>query len=139
MVKRFRAAVAYAGLSVPKLAERVADEGGLSASTLYDVQQGRRPRSPLLSRGEMAAIARACELPEGFFSADFAEAFGPSAGVDRRLEQFEARLRQLEAGQDGSAPPGELGRDAEDSPPSVERQGQGANHTEAGRRPGGGK
>lgn len=137
LVRRFKAALAYAGLSVPQVAERITDEPNLSASTLYDVQQRRRNRSPLLSPGERAAVAQACGLPDAFFTIDFAQLNG-QASVDSRLDAIEAQVRQLEEARGGPERPGELGRFGEEPQPSDERPRQEEPQTAADRRRGGG-
>lgn len=93
LVRRFKAALAYAGLSVPQLAERVTTEPNLSASTLYDVQQQRRNRTPLLSPGERAAVAAACGLPVEFFTADFSSLRETTEA--ERLDHIEQTLTVL--------------------------------------------
>ena len=60
--RRVRAARAYAGLSVPELANRI----GLGKQTIRRIEQGTRATR----RFEIWAIAEACALPREFFEID---------------------------------------------------------------------
>jgi transcriptional regulator with XRE-family HTH domain len=63
VAKRVRAARAYAGLSIPRLA----DELGVGLQTIKRIEAGHRsPR-----RYELWGIADICGLPSGFFEASF--------------------------------------------------------------------
>lgn len=103
LIRRFKAALAYAGFSVAELAAhaRVRQEGGLSQSTLYDVQQGRRPRSPLLSPGELRAIAEACGVPAWFMEHGFLPADTSDPAEYERLSEIERQLMEIRLAVEG--------------------------------------
>jgi transcriptional regulator with XRE-family HTH domain len=85
VAKRVRAARAYAGLSIPELA----DELGVGAQTIKRVEAGtRRPR-----RYELWGIADICGLPRWFFEADLASV-GPD-DLGARVGELERRLRPV--------------------------------------------
>lgn len=63
-----QAARALAGLTIDGLAEKVADEDGLSARSLRDVESGKRLH---LAPSKRRAIMDACDLPAAMLAADF--------------------------------------------------------------------
>lgn len=111
--RRARAAIAYAGLEQ----DEAATQAGIPLGTLRNIVSKTRPSSGDIDR--LYAIADACNVPRTFMD----EGFG---AVDRWAE-IEGRLRQLEAERGAPAPPGELGRRAEDSAPSDESRRRDAN------------
>lgn len=125
--RRVKAARALAGISVETLADRIG-QPGLGERTLRSLEgESGRPIRPM----ELQAIATATGLPLGFFTDDLVRVF-ESNGATTRLEEFEARLRRLEAERAAPAPPGELGRRAEGSQPSDERRRQDEHPEEGG-------
>ena len=69
--KRLRAARGYAGLSGRELAKQL----GVSLDTIKRMESGARALKPM----EMREIARLCNLPTAFFTADFAVLEGRDA------------------------------------------------------------
>lgn len=65
--RRVKAARALAGLTIEQLAERLTEEGRLGARTLRKIEAGDRPVRAM----ELREIARACDVPYGFFTTDF--------------------------------------------------------------------
>lgn len=99
---RIKAARGYAGdIGQPELGQALES----SKQTIARMERGDRwPK-----RHEIRAIAEHCGLPYEFFTSDW------------------AYLNRLPTAGSTPAPPGELGRDAQDSPPIEERPGQGEN------------
>jgi transcriptional regulator with XRE-family HTH domain len=96
LARRVRGARAYAGLSIPQLAERL----GVGAQTVKRIESGRRaPRSY-----ELWAIADICGVPRGLFELDFEDLSRANGGlaavlgeVNRRLGRLERRLERSAA------------------------------------------
>lgn len=70
VTRRLRAARAYAGLSLDRLAEVLRENGvsGLGSGTLHTIERGERAVAPR----ELLEIAKACGVDESFFYGDFA-------------------------------------------------------------------
>lgn len=108
--RRMRAARVLAGLTVPKLAERIPDENRMGERTLRKLESGESELRPK----EMREIAEACDLPYEFFTVDFSrlpelnEGAGDLAG---RMDELEAELAEvrelLQVPHHGSTPPDE--------------------------------
>lgn len=80
---RIRAARAYAGLSRPKLAEKL----GVSERTLGRREDGDGPPP---KRGDLLAIAMVCGVPITFLEHGFGEV--SSSELDERLDRIETAL-----------------------------------------------
>lgn len=96
--RRMRAALQLAAIDVPELARRLKEAGhkGYSAKTLYTMQTGAKGR--VISPGEGAMIAGACELRNDFFTIDLAGAEDTGAAVfERRLRVIEDALEDLKS------------------------------------------
>jgi transcriptional regulator with XRE-family HTH domain len=85
-----RAARAYAGLTIPGLAERL----GLGVATIKRIEAGVRAPRIL----ELWAIAKVCGVPNEWFGSEFSDPDESSPEpdfaerVDERLERIEAAL-----------------------------------------------
>lgn len=128
--RRVKAARAIAGLSVPGLARRI-NQRGLGDRTLRDLEA---PKGRAIKEMELQAIARACSLPYEWFTVDFDRLpeIAPIGGDVAReralldaaggnisgaaLRELASLVREQLANEGLPAPPGELGRDAQDSP-----------------------
>jgi transcriptional regulator with XRE-family HTH domain len=88
--RRVRAARAYKGItSVPALAEAI-NEPGMRVTTLYAIEQGKRHAPPR----ELAAIARACDLPAAFFEIDFRAIRPQPNDLETRLADLENKVAE---------------------------------------------
>jgi transcriptional regulator with XRE-family HTH domain len=113
--RRLRAARAYADFSLDELAERVQ----LGRSTLIRVDNGERNLKDM----EKVAIARACGLPEAFFTADFARLAELPPSLEERLAAIEAAVLPLSGlEQDLAETLGRL-RPPSDGPTEAEERG----------------
>jgi hypothetical protein len=88
-----RSALGYAGLTVPELAEKIAEttEKGYGAKTLYNMLKGYRGR--LIQPHDGQIIAVACGLAPDFFETGQIV----PAPVTVSGDALEARLRKIEA------------------------------------------
>lgn len=88
--RRVKAARALAGLTTKELANKL-NEPGLSVGNLEALEGPSAHRA--FRKGELQAIARACDLPDEFFTVESWEALALDAD---RLEDHERRLRRIE-------------------------------------------
>ena len=91
-----KAARALAGITVEQLADRIAARG-YGSKTLYNMERGERPITP----NDYRVVARACDLPEQFFTFDFSR-LGDPRGDEQpagsgSIERLESRMEQMEA------------------------------------------
>lgn len=122
--KRIRAAGAYAGLGPGELAKRL----GMSDSTLRrHLAAQKRPHE---QRALWQTVAQITGLPEAFFTIDFALLENQPDALKERVDVLEQEVRRLANERGRPAPPGELGRRAGGSQPTVERPQQGETREE---------
>lgn len=90
IARRVRAARAYAGLTIPQLAERI----GVGERTIKRVEMRQR----IARTYELWAIADACGVPRWFFETEFQEltsADQATSDLVRRVGILEARVADL--------------------------------------------
>ena len=119
VARRLRAARELAGLSQTELGERLTDYG------LGKHDAGRLERGDLtLQKKHRDGLAEALGVPGAWFTVSRDRLFqgiGDALASDdyrSRLTVLEEEVKRLVAGRSYPAPPGELGRRAEDSRPS---------------------
>lgn len=89
--RRLKAARALAGLTVTELAVEEVQANGITASLIGETERQERDARPM----ELEVLARACGLPEPWFTASYdrlAEPDSVIAAVDARLARIEGAL-----------------------------------------------
>ena len=85
-----RAARAYAGITIPELADRL----GLGVATIKRIEAGERAPKQL----ELWAIAKACDLPDEWFDSELRTSVGKATSRTQRFEErVDLRLQRIEA------------------------------------------
>lgn len=91
---RIRAARGLAGFTLTELAEQIS-EPGLRASTLRNLERGRREPAAR----DLHAIARACRLPDEWFTVDFTkltELQQASKSLAEEISELKQSMRSTE-------------------------------------------